>query len=557
MPSSPKKHPNLISYAEGVALDILFSKGGNVSAHFKAAPSSDLLRERWSKLTADLAISLATVITDQELIDEILLKEKRKTVLEALNRNQNMHSCSRLYLLQRAFVLDNFMRVRDIFVNFPLLEKLEMARDDKDLRRYINTYNLAEEILQLEPQELERAFALAYEIDDDIVSGMIKVNGQVALDLITKHEIPLKNHNFASAPSVDTPVETIRTFLQNAGDRRSYAIRVARDYRYDLKKLIEIDDALVDLLNDYEMNLENVTTLVSNGKIKNVIDRIIAKYQVDDEVADYLLSSGVDELTRCILAFRYSDPKRSAELMVNGTQLSPCYQAAAQLLDRYSRRWLRDAAPFLTEKQIIDALQLVPDALELDDTTLTHFANLAGKKIDDYLLNLPKEVFLRITSLPSEVNFEKILLHMAKDHEAYDKVIYLALRHSEIPDSVKHAVASHVLRSEDQTRIQNWLSRSDLATIEEALKNHRSTITRNIFKLRPHNIPDGVIDLVISDLIPNTNWGMVTQHDILSAVMNRLKNLIGSEDHLWETVLALFPTWTGSVDALVQAARDL
>lgn len=557
MPSTPRKHPNLISYATGTALDILFNKGGTVGVNFKSAPSSNLIRERWSKLSADLAISLAEVITDQILLDEIVAKEKRKTVLEALNRNKNLNSVTRLYLFQKSLSAESSIRTRDVYVNFPLLEKLEMAKNDSSLHRFINTYQLADEILRLDGDEIEKAFKLAYEIDQDVLNGLLKNNGSLAIILAEKCGISLRNHRLTTTPSLDTPNELIRFLVNNAADKRSYATRIARNYRDDLKTLLEIDDALIDLNSDYMLSIENIKILQQYGRINNIIEKIHNKYRLDDDAAEYLITNGIDELTKCLLAFRLSDPKRSAELLTYGNDLATGFQAAAQILERENRRWLRETAPFLSENQIVQALTLVPNLIELDYDTIQNFSDILKIEPADFVIKLPKEVFVKITSLPENTDCEKILSYTSGDQDLYDRAINLVLRYKDIPDNVKSQVADYILRSDDQQRIQNWLVKADLDTITQMLTKHRNSITRNVLKIRPHNLAEGLLHLVISDLKPSTNWGSVTQNDVLNAVMSRLNHLVGDDHHLWETVLGLYPTWSGSIDELVQASKNL
>lgn len=94
----------LLPYASGEISTILFRASEEFSNHIINQPDSKAILAKWPSLSSDSACTLASSITDPDLLDTILIKERRKTVLRMIANNKALSLVSRAFLYQTSLI---------------------------------------------------------------------------------------------------------------------------------------------------------------------------------------------------------------------------------------------------------------------------------------------------------------------------------------------------------------------------------------------------------------------------------------------------------------------
>ena len=129
---SPRVASQMLSVAEGPAVDILFKQAQELY-FLKDSPSDDLVLNQWPRLDSDSAIVLARAIKNSSVLDTILLKEKRITVLRTIAGNNFLSEVSRLYLFQVGLIRSDRDLTFAAAKGFGVNSIMEMVKNDKSV----------------------------------------------------------------------------------------------------------------------------------------------------------------------------------------------------------------------------------------------------------------------------------------------------------------------------------------------------------------------------------------------------------------------------------------
>jgi len=552
----------LIPHANGVALDILFSKIKSGEPRLTVAPSSDAIRERWSTLPATLAVALITVIKDNELLDFIAARDKRKTVRQELLSNNYLHPITRIYFLQEGLRERDHEMVRSAIQGLPSAMMLELVVNDPTLRRHTRDRSIATALLECENADLaihaltqlssgdSNKYALAWE--------MFRENADKALELHNAAGITLQGHVGRSSPKGESAsVETLQHLIAMSGDPLHFRTSVAEEHAYNLPKLIAIDPDLLNLLEArrIEINKETVETFIRHNKASTLIGLLKNYSRLDAEAVSALAEVVTTDTERVEIALAHPDHAFAASL-VTDTSIFASHAAVAPV--REFLAWISCIAPYIGTEKTFELLRMMGPRLELSGIAVELLANSFNLSNDQMLAALPDDLLTTISSTPALEDRHAVLdraISISDATAVHMATLAMQLRGKELRLEIK--AAAILLESREPERIAAWLSDASLEAVTAHMPTHALLITDVMRKSRKLRSQEQWSHLLLPYLEPVGGWKTVTEPHLISAGMKHLTLSVGDDTKLWNTVLSLYEEWSGTLDQLVDAARSL
>jgi hypothetical protein len=544
----------LIEYAPPAAVDLLFPKIGNGSVRFGIAPSSPLIRERWSTVSADLAISLVTVITDTELLDFISMKEKRKTVRSAICANRNLHPVTRLFFLQEGLRANDWDLISTVMRYMPVDDQIAYAIADERLQRYVNDRDLGKAIAALETDdELIAAFRSLGTSRSYVIDAVISINADRALRCMTAAGLTLERHGLHRCPESASD-DTIRTLIATAGDRRDFMFSVAS--ALDIDRLAAIDPQMLDLLGDarYPLTAENAAKLLSYGKL-DVVMSLVRRNHLDGDTAQLLAAAAVTDAQRFTISLNHPSGELAAALVTDPVAFG---RASLELNSSSFFAWIVRIAPFLGIEKTMQVIEARPAERDIDGRVYQQLMTTFGCTSDELLAAMPDSLLSNISGL--EVPADPVgLLNRAltvPGPAAYRLALQLAAPVRRTLE-LELLTAKILFTEGDESAIADWLRHASRPAVEAVVVEHGQTLASIVLRNRRHSVSDEWADLLVPLLAPSSGWGSLPNAELTRRAMMALTEMIGDDIELWETTLGLYQDWTGTLSDLVSAARTL
>ena len=544
----------LIEHAPQTAVDLLFAKIRNESVRFGVAPSSELIRERWSTVSADLAISLVNVITDAALLDFILLKEKRKTVRAAISANTHLHPVSRLFLLQEGLRSKDWDLISNVMRYMPVDDRIAYAIADDRLQRYVNDRDLGKAIAALETdEELVTALRSLGTARTNILDAIISIDADRAMRCLAAAEITLERHGLHRCP---TPAsnETIRTLIATAGDRRDFEVAVASTF--DVDRLADIDPSLLNLLTETRLPLttESVAQLLAHGKLDIAIS-LVRKQHLDEPTAQLLAGAAVTDAQRFTISLHHPSDKLAAALVNDPVVFG---RSSNQLNSGEFFNWVLRIAPFLGVEATMQLIEARSAERAIDGRTYRRLMEAFGFTSDELIAAMPDSLLSDISGLEAPAEPVALLNRALKvpGPAAYRLALQLA---APFPRTLELELltAKIIFAEGDESAISDWLRHAPRPAVEAVLAEHGQALASTVLRNRRHSVSDEWADLLVPLLAPSSGWGYVPDRELTRRAMLALTEMIGADTGLWETTLGLYQEWTGTLADLVAAARAL
>ena len=558
----------LLPYASSEVSTLLFKACEEFLNPITNQPDSNVILSKWSSLSSESACTVAGSITDPDLLDKILLKERRKTVLRVIASNLALSLVSRTYLYQISLITNDSDLKAYVLNNMPNEIFVEMATNDNLLRSSTNTNMVLQKISDANNIELTIKFLATQE--PDYIVNLIPYNIGLVLAVGKKMNFDfsgkeIRTSRYGGRANVKTPnieeIKDLYTLLNNS--------------RYN--------DFFIDLL---ESNLEKLA-LVSSKLVAASIKRLHVYSIADVKVCIEL------NLLEHLAENSQPEDSSAAELLLSNI---PLELAGKTILEHPD-----------PEKAILWALKDFPAFLEMgkaNNRSLTSFINRNFKKLglvkfwqlvrilDDkeistnfyelaikegftsaeFISSIPTDLLPTFKSLPSEFDFLTFLERVeneidlggrkkpievvlssigrsyARDEEKEETVDVKAVKML-FADGHKNSLLEILNKgriSEKANKLIGDYIRNDsemLSLAGSVLSNHRN-----------NNIIVNLIDLIS----PANGWVSLTRNpDVAQAAYNYLESNLSGNLQSWETTLTLFDDWTGTLPALVLAAKNI
>lgn len=549
----------LIGHAKGVAVDLLFPHVLHIEQTLTTQPSNDLVVNRWPSLPATTAATLARSLTDTETLDRVAAKEKRKTVRLELASNPNLHPVTRLFYIQEAARTHDHDLTRAALAGMGPLELLEYVTAEDPVARYVRFDNVARRIVKSDDVDSFREYTSRLTPHDvaSFYESALQVDPVATLNLM--QQVGVRPNRLELGRYVQIPAGNIDAWRYLYGiDPESVGPQVHRAFRDNPELLSEIDPSLVaGLLGSRRYDLSTVKTLVAHG----LQERLMAdKPRLDSEAADWLIEHTDEARTRTLVMLNHPDPAHSVQFIEDHIGFATTLSGSAEL--KAALNWLVQAASALGVRRSIDMLNVLLSTEEnagqyVHKDMINTLANRCSVSPDEFVAALDDDLFARISSLPELNDPTSVLDRAERLGGGLDVVVAESvLGHRSGDVQVQLRCVEIALSANRMDAMISWLVRSDDDMVRPVVQRHRSTLAGLVAvnrDLQRSSWAHELVDLVL----PVGGWGSVRSSVLLTAAMDYLHRSIGEDRKVWEAVLVLFETWTGSLDDLVETARHL
>ena len=553
MSVTPQLAERLLPHLHGVALDIVFS-ASNSFGRSSNAPSSALVRSKWSSLPAASAIDLARVITDTELLDTLSAKEKRKTVRLALVRNTHLHPVTRLYFFQEALRTDDWEMLTEASAKLPHDMLLAMWLEDEKLRRRaIRDRRLLDALMSSDNDELVLRVLEQSELNP-FISHMLESDTDRTLALLERLGYDLGS-KFAFRDvrvSPDASLESVRTlFRVSPIGYRSVLVRsFLSNHRGDLSFIEGVDPSLlVEAVRERARHSEeDIEVIVRNGLIPTLLAS--QSRQLPETMANTLMSAPLTPEDAALLALLHPDAEKGAGLIGDPALV---VQTSRQRERFDARRWLIEVAPHL---DLVTLVALFPMLSDVSGRDLALLARAVNTDIEALLDQLPPEAFNSVSGLPDQVDRHRYLERARALDTSCLRIAAVRLAELDtLCDELLEACLEVLVEIDHVEALGNLLIRVTPEHAARLLPRYRDQFVQVYLHdtRRRHRME--WIGCIINQLTPNTCWGDAYQ--LAEPSMTYLTERLGDDAETWQTVLGLYEDWCGTLDDLVIAARTL
>ena len=392
----------LIPYAKGKALDILFSRTSTFDYGINAAPGSEIVKCKWFTLSSDDACAVVEVITDSDLLDWILLKERRKSVRKEIAKNKHLHPVSRLFLLQSANILgDNELAVRALR-GFVANVMIEMYLSDPMIS--FDIQDLAEKLIVMQDVNLtlrvgEKAGEILYHI-------ITRENILFGLKVAEAAKIPISNLLKSSnlrypLTNLELSTTNLHSILTSLGEEKGIPF-VAGLIGDDIEKMFNVEPKIAA----YSLNrLDNISADVARFCIdRGLLTTLrLGEAVLSDEALALIIEADAWREKPTMLL---NHPDKNRVLEIIGTDLADALKESVGYgSGNAAGEWLASVANRFEPKElweIVDHSGIIANA---------RFVRALHSDTDKASLYraLPEKLFLLVEDLPKGIDLSDLL----------------------------------------------------------------------------------------------------------------------------------------------------
>jgi hypothetical protein len=559
MPVAPHLARWLLPYAGATARDVLF-RTIDQYPETDHAPSTELVKARWSEMNAQSAINLAQATDDPVLLDFIASKDKRKTVRLAVAGNTRLHPVTRLYFFQEARRSDDHDLLRSVIKSMSPEEILSYFVNDESLQMRIGQRPLTHALLSSSDTELVSLALQTLEQDASVFHNMLSVDTDKALALFDTHGIELNSLTIRRWPaSADASPASVRKILDVVSPDRSGSLvedfLSSRSITHEY--IASIDMALYDtyigLISRVEV--EDVNAAVTCGFARKLFVAVEKGARVANDAAALMALHVSSDAERVTLAFACTDDAVSASLVTNPALFT---EASAAMNSESYLRFVCRVAPFL-HADVVYALMNGQTRHTVNSSRAASIAMLLGVHVNDLLERLPIETVYTLEHLPEGCDARRYLDWVSAANEDRGLIAAtLILKERDCSDALQQRAFGMLLAKPDHPGVAQWILDGHDELVKPFLITHRATLVEIFQKYgnKPHRV--SWLPLVIDQLTPIGGWSTLLQgHVMVEAAMVHLTRRIGDDQATWEIVLSLLQDWTGTLDDLMDSAVAL
>jgi|688.fasta_scaffold179989_2 hypothetical protein len=551
----------LIIHANQTAVDLLFPYVREINSVPRNVPEKEQLLQRWNTLPVNSAVNLISAINDQDILDCIALKDKRKTVRIMLAKNKNLHPVTRMYFYQlslsendydlRAAVEYGIKPEELLFYLFDESNKLNNKRIDSIFQSILIDKNL--DIIKKYHDFLPK------EVFNKLVNGLINFDPEPALKLledaaidISDFDIKINLHRYANMC-----FETYKKLYKI--DKEGCKNILFYIYKDEPEKIIEIDSELLsDLLDERYFELPLIKLIIKNNKLLELFEK---NPKFSQEAINYIIENTNDRyiLSRVIMHSELNDSILSkVNDYKNFINVNYKFERLSKLIS-----WISDASEFLVISDIvilIDALSEadVKNEFEFNPRLIEDLASKYSLKKDDFLLLFKDITFTKIKNYPKFDSYDRIIDRVKAINESeFLKLAHTILRSDEkVSKQIVNEIIELTIKNKDYDLFFAWVSKAEREDGIYFVLKYKELVANEILKNR-NSDSDIWLDYVIDIIKPKTGWGSIRNSSITLSSIKYLEAHLGNQIAKWEMVLCLYETWTGTLSELVSAVEQL
>ena len=558
----------LLPYSSAEVSNILFRASEEFSNTIKNQPDSQVILTKWPTLSSDSACTIVTSITDPELLDKILLKERRKTVLRKIAMNQALSLVSRVYLYQFSLTSnDNDLKAYSL-KGLPPEHFIEMATNDNLIRSSTNSHLIFQKISDANNVDLTINYLKTQEPNH--ILNLIPYN----INLVLK---------VSKAINYDFSGKDIR--VNRYGNRSNEKQNSVCDVKelYSLINNPRYDEFFIDLLGGEIDAVSQISKSLVITALRNLHSYSEKEILICEEldILDHLAENSQPE------------SEAAAEMLLNKIDLS---KAGKTILEHpnqdLSIKWaLKDFAAFLKiEKANSRSLnsfilrnikelglekfwQLLKVSGEKDISSNFYEAFLReGYSSREFIESIPIEILGKQRSLPSDFDFltflERIERELDRDQRKICVEVILesmgrSYSRSELREKLIDVKAIKILHADGHKNTllellnKGRLSEEATSLIGDYIRQDPEMLTKACSLLTNSRNNEIIVSLV--DMVsPSNGWSsLIRSPDVAQAAYNYLESKLEGDVNAWETALTLFDDWTGTLPALASAAHNI
>lgn len=558
----------LLPYASGEISTILFRASEEFSNHIINQPDSKAILAKWPSLSSDSACTLASSITDPDLLDTILIKERRKTVLRMIANNKALSLVSRAFLYQTSLITQDSDLRSYVLKEMPAKYFVEMVTNDQLVRSSTNNSLILQKISEAEDVNLTIKFLETQE--PNYLLQLITYNVGLVLKVGKKMNFDFSGKEFR-----------VNRYGNRSNDKPISAKEVKE--LYHLVNNPRYDEFFIDLLGGDIDILSTISEKLVITALKNLHTYGAKEVQICEDlgILEHLANnSQPDDETAAELLLMKIDPAKAGKTILE----HPNQELAI--------KWaLKDFDSFLKMEKIntrsLNSF-IVRNIKELGLEKYWQLYKLTGEKdisanFYDHVLregysekafvaSIPNDLLEKLISLPSEFDFISFLDRVSHELSYDRRRISIAV----VMDSMGRSYSRSQLK-EQETDVKaikmlhadghkdfllellnkGRLSEEATTLIGEYIRSDKEMLAKACSILNNSRNNDLIVSLV--DMIaPPNGWSSLTRSpDVAHAAYLYLESQLKEDISAWETALTLFDDWTGNLPALASAAKTI
>jgi hypothetical protein len=549
---TPSVATQLQPHLTGVALDLVFASAHEFNG--KSQPSAALVRSKYSSLNAESATALVRVLTDTDLIDFVASKEKRKTVRTALACNPNLHPVTRLFLLQEGLRVADWDIIRATTDNMPSDMLLETWLGDPEIRsRYIRDRTVLAALLSTENLDLAtRVLSTAKSDNSYFITGLFEENTDRTMKLLDRigydlNSLPFRDLKFSS----DAGASVVTRILEISGSyRQTLTRRLVETHTGDLAFFEFVDPKLLTLAiqASHRQSESDVEVIVRNGLVPELLNAALLR--ISSSTADTLMSVPLGVRDRALLALLHPDFTQAAKLVERPDII---IELLAENERIQPNRFVVGVSPYLPSETVY---ALLPAMVSISVMNLVELSRNMKVSVDTLLATFPPEVLLQIDSIPAHADRHQYLARartLGNDHLC--RTALSLSSETDLCNDMLRELVEILSTNNYQQNLSELLIRMDHELATELVPTYREHFVHAYLDSGRNRYRAEWVDLIIDEIRPSTGWAHLNH--LTAPAVQYLTTLIGDDSALWETVLGLYENWTGTLDELVEASRNL
>jgi len=551
----------LIIHANQTAVDILFPYVREINSVPKNVPEKEQLLQRWSTLPVNTAITLINAIKDQDILDYIALKDKRKTVRVMLAKNKNLHPVTRMYFYQLSLAENEYDLRSAVEHGITPEELLLYLYDESNKISNKRIDSIFKSIIFENNSEILIKYRdnLSKEVFNNLITGLINFDTEPALKLIEdakidifEFDIKLNLHRYSNLS-----FETYKKLYKI--DKEGCKNILVYTYKDTPEKIIEIDSNLFsDLLDERYFELPLVKLVIKNNKLLELFEK---NPKFSQEAINYIFENTDDKfiLSRVIM---HSEINENTLVKINDYKYFIYINYKLEKLSKLIT-WISEASTYLKINDTVTLLDALAEAdikneFELNPKLIEELGSKYNIKNDDFILLLKDITFTKIKNYPKLDSYDSIVDRVKKlDEYEFLKLAYSILRTDEIvSNEIVNEIIELSIKNINFDLFFGWLSKADREVGINYINKYKELVANEILNNK-NSDRDIWLDYVIDIIKPKSGWGSIRNSSITLSSMNYLESNLGTQIAKWETVLCLYETWTGTLPDLISAVEQL
>lgn len=563
---SNKTANKFLTVANEKTVDLFFKSADCIDGKLKSQPSREAIFSKYKKLSSEDAVLLVNSIKDSFVLDEILVKEKRKTVLREIARNINLSLESRLYLYQQSIITRDYELKDSVLKNMDPKFLVEMYLNDTS-NRDINENIIYEKLSLTNDKDLALRFFKLVGVENIYQLAPLNINLTNYLAKELQYKDSRKDYYYFRSNRYsqnDVSKEDLVEFLKHFKSKDAFSFVLNLN---ESREFLELMDK--EFIAHYISGLHTFNTDTINLARKHELLELLADSRSNpetEEAAEELVNEVGPILGLRVLT---NHPNSEKATITIKNSLDKLLLSGSSSLNQLLNSYVEKHIELFDLEQYWKVSCVIPDK-EINPKIMERLL-ASGNSMEMIIETIPEKLLNNIKYFPREFDYEKFYIRVLDIADRKCKARLLAKIIDEITpnygdeEKFNSEFANQIIKelhnigegsfivdlflrdrlgSETNKYISNII-RNDNILLEEAI---RKAGTRNL----------GAMSSLIDKISPSTGWGnLLRSEDVISAVYNYLDSHFSVDEKMWETALTVFDDWRGTLPELVEMCKKI